>query len=124
MTLGLVECWWDRQNQQYVEFNSEFVKLADSDRFTFRRLDYPEAYQFTRESLELLNRCGDRHVLLTTSPVPDRAHVLGRRRHRRKYLLESGIAGCSRQDRGRSALDRLLPVVRERDADEAAGGLG
>jgi tetratricopeptide (TPR) repeat protein len=68
MTLGLVECWWDRISEQYVEFYPDFLRYKD--RFVFRRLDYPEAYQFTRDSLELLGSDTARRVLLTTSPVP------------------------------------------------------
>jgi tetratricopeptide (TPR) repeat protein len=70
MTLGLIECWWDREQEQYVEFQPGFAKLAAPDRFVFRRLDYPEAYRYVKEALELLNPNGDKRVLLTTSPVP------------------------------------------------------
>jgi hypothetical protein len=67
ITLGLIECWFDRQTGQYVEFGPFLRKHNDGGRFVFRRLGFNEAYDFTNHALDLL---GPRNVLLTTSPVP------------------------------------------------------
>jgi hypothetical protein len=70
ITLGLVECWWDRKSGQYVEMSAALGEHNDDDRFVFRRLDYPECHAFTAQSIELLNSAGDKDILITTSPVP------------------------------------------------------
>ena len=67
ITLGLIECWFDRKTGQYVEFGPFMRKHNDGGRFVFRRLGFHEAYDFTNHALDLL---GARNVLLTTSPVP------------------------------------------------------
>jgi tetratricopeptide (TPR) repeat protein len=67
ITLGLIECWFDRKTGQYVEFGPFMRKHNDGGRFVFRRLGFNEAYDFTAKALDLL---GPRNVLLTTSPVP------------------------------------------------------
>lgn len=68
ITLGLTECWWDRQTEQYVEFDKRFLRTPE--RFEFVRLEYPEAYDLVQQSVDLLVRDGPRPILLTTSPVP------------------------------------------------------
>ncbi|HEX4860554.1 MAG TPA: GSCFA domain-containing protein [Rhizomicrobium sp.] len=67
ITLGLIECWFDRKTEQYVEFGPFLRRHNDGGRFVFRRLGFNEAYDFTRRALDLL---GARNVLITTSPVP------------------------------------------------------
>ena len=68
ITLGLVETWYDTQTKQYVEFSSHLMEHGN--RFVFRRLDYPECYENIRSAIELLDSCGSRKILLTTSPIP------------------------------------------------------
>jgi hypothetical protein len=70
VTLGLIECWLDTKTGQYVEFSDNLTQHADKDRFVFRRLTFQEAYDFTRNSIDLLGADGKRSVLLTASPVP------------------------------------------------------
>ena len=67
VTLGLIECWFDRQTGQYVEFGPFLRKHNDGGRFVFRRLSFAEAYDFTQRAIALI---GARNVLITTSPVP------------------------------------------------------
>ena len=68
ITLGLVECWWDRTNKMYVEYNRGL--LRNPDRFLFRRLDYPISLDYVQKAIDLLNRDQPIDILLTTSPVP------------------------------------------------------
>jgi hypothetical protein len=68
ITLGLIECWWDRQHQQYVEFSRHLARHPD--RFAFRRLDYPTALDYVQQTVHILNRDRRVPILLTTSPVP------------------------------------------------------
>lgn len=70
ITLGLIECWLDRASGQYVEFGPYMRSRNAGKRFAFKRLDFTEALDFTRRSLELLLADGPRNVLITTSPVP------------------------------------------------------
>lgn len=70
ITLGLIECWWDRKTQSYVEFSNEFRRHAEDDRFSFRQLDFPTAYDFIKKTIDLLSPNGERPILLTTSPIP------------------------------------------------------
>ena len=70
VTLGLIECWLDRANGQYVEFGPYMRRHNAGNRFVFRRLTFNEAYEFTKKTLDLLNADGPRNVLITTSPVP------------------------------------------------------
>ena len=69
ITLGLVECWWDRTNKIYVEYNRGL--LRNPERFLFRRLDYPISLDYVQKAIDLINQdiaCSD--ISLTTSPVP------------------------------------------------------
>ena len=66
VTLGLVECWWDRETGEAVESSIHF---KGSDRFVFRRLRYVESLEHTNAALDLLLEGGVRNVLITTSPV-------------------------------------------------------
>lgn len=70
ITLGLVECWWDSRAGQYIEMSAMLADYNQDSRFSFRRLDYPECYDFTKRSIDLLNGGGEKHILITTSPVP------------------------------------------------------
>jgi len=70
MTLGYVECWYDRKFDQYIEFNPRLAEHNSDNRFCFKRLDYPEAYKYIRDVVTLLNGDGAKPILLTTSPVP------------------------------------------------------
>jgi tetratricopeptide (TPR) repeat protein len=68
ITLGLIECWWDRQQQTYVEFNRHLIRHPD--RFAFRRLDYPAALEFVRQTIDIVSQDRPIPILMTTSPVP------------------------------------------------------
>jgi tetratricopeptide (TPR) repeat protein len=68
MTLGLIECWWDKSTGDAVEMNPLF--RSAQDRFVFRRLTFAEAYDYTTRVLDLFREGGTRNVLITTSPVP------------------------------------------------------
>ena len=70
VTLGLIECWLDKETGQYVEFSDNLTQHADKNRFVFKRLTFQEAYEFTRKSIDLLGAGGKTNVLLTASPVP------------------------------------------------------
>ena len=70
MTLGYVECWYDRKFEQYIEFNPRLAELNSDNRFCFKRMDYPEAYKYIHDVVTLLNGDRTKPILLTTSPVP------------------------------------------------------
>lgn len=70
ITLGLVECWWDAKVGQYIEMSGALAEYNQDNRFRFRRLDYPECLDFTRQSIDLLNGAGAKRILITTSPIP------------------------------------------------------
>src|SRR6201999_2643120 len=73
ITPGLAECWYDNQEQIYIQHMPPMrAMMADKDRFVFKRLRYPEAYDWVRKSIELINSLGtpNKRILITTSPVP------------------------------------------------------
>ncbi len=70
VTLGLIECWLDRETGQYVEFGPYLRRHNGTGRFAFRRLTFSEAYDFTRKAIDLIGANGPRNVLITASPVP------------------------------------------------------
>jgi hypothetical protein len=80
ITLGLIEVWYDLENECYVNepLNFEKVYLEDeklrkhfAERFVFRVLDFSETYSATYEIFSLLkNNCIDNtKAILTVSPV-------------------------------------------------------
>ncbi len=70
ITLGLIECWLDRKTGQYVEFSEHFRKHNANNRFVFKRLNFQETYDLTKQSIDLVGANGNANVLLTVSPVP------------------------------------------------------
>lgn len=72
MTLGLVECWFDRQTGYYLNVAPRPSLLKDfPDRFELHVLSYDEAYEHLDKALTLLKKHNpDQHVILTVSPVP------------------------------------------------------
>ncbi len=71
VTLGLVECWFDLEDQIYLNnFPTSRIANAAPTRFEFRRLGVEASLNFISKMLELM--CGDsnRKVVLTVSPVP------------------------------------------------------
>jgi tetratricopeptide (TPR) repeat protein len=70
ITLGFIECWLDRATGQYVQFGTYLRKHNGGNRFAFKRLNFKEAYEYTRKSIDLIDETGTKPVLITTSPVP------------------------------------------------------
>jgi len=68
MTLGLIEAFWDRENQAYVLIPPNLLGRG-SGRFEFERLTFSESYGFINKALDLLDSTGAKKHLITTSPV-------------------------------------------------------
>lgn len=70
ITLGMIETWWDKATQSYVEWTPALSRYKDQDRFSFCRLNYSQCHDYVTRCLELLEQqdkpC---RILLTTSPV-------------------------------------------------------
>jgi tetratricopeptide (TPR) repeat protein len=71
VTLGLIECWLDEKSGLFVQFDPRFLARKDRDRFSFVQLDFNESHQFVSKTIKLLENSGCKHILLTTSPVPN-----------------------------------------------------
>lgn len=71
ITLGLVEAWYDRADNIYLN-EAPPRKLLDTDpgRFELHQLGVPEARDMVFQMLERLLENGRRKVILTVSPVP------------------------------------------------------
>jgi hypothetical protein len=70
ITLGLVEAWFDRVHQVYLNrMPPHEVMRREPTRFLFRRMDLFEAYPLLEKAIAALVR-RRKNVLLTVSPVP------------------------------------------------------
>jgi len=80
LTLGLIEVWYDRETNTYINEPLNFVKYYEdneslqrqfADRFVFRILNFSEAYAAMHEVFTLIKQvCPDPRAILTVSPVP------------------------------------------------------
>jgi len=73
LTLGLVEAWYDKKIQKYMNLNpSKSATLLEPDRFEMHILDYDDVKKCLIRIHELLSKFGhpDVKVIVTTSPVP------------------------------------------------------
>lgn len=73
MTLGLVELWWDKHNELYLNTAPlPSILNNEPDRFALHVLSYEECYGFLRRALEIAIKHGrdDLNIILTVSPVP------------------------------------------------------
>lgn len=78
ITLGLIEDWWDSANQIHLNSTPDMGMIRKyPGRFLFNHMDFEQALKRTVNSLELLNRDGERNILLTVSPVPLRRSFTG-----------------------------------------------
>jgi hypothetical protein len=77
ITLGLIECWYDREAGRYINFAPIFGSsdqrtqlITDSDRFNFRVLSYEENMQNLDEIYDLLvEKNPNVKIIVTISPV-------------------------------------------------------
>jgi hypothetical protein len=73
ITLGLTECWYDRQSQLYLN-TAPRRQLVRSfpDRFELHVLNYAETHDFLKRTMTLIRERGlpEVRVILTVSPVP------------------------------------------------------
>jgi len=72
ITLGQIECWWDRETDAVIDSSlAKAVLDAFPGRFAFKLLSLTECRETVYETLELLQRHNpDQRYILTTSPVP------------------------------------------------------
>ncbi|RII40063.1 hypothetical protein DL237_05115 [Pseudooceanicola sediminis] len=71
VTLGLVEAWYDRDAEVYLnEAPSRKLLTAHPDRFLFRQLNMSQCQDLVFDMLDHLVAGGRRKVVLTVSPVP------------------------------------------------------
>lgn len=73
LTLGLVEVWYDRQNDMYLNSTlPRFFLERDPERYVLRALDYSDCRNGLEELWELLHHHGrpDVEIFLSVSPVP------------------------------------------------------
>lgn len=81
ITLGLVEAWWDKVNQCYINqtfrlekhvTDNEALKEAFHDRFEFHQLSFEDVKAGTLEMINLIKHHAqpDCRIILTVSPVP------------------------------------------------------
>lgn len=68
ITLGLIEAWWDKVSQSYVEFDTPWARRSDRDRLEFEKLSFETCKDYVDRTLKLVLN-GQRRVLITTSPV-------------------------------------------------------
>ncbi len=70
LTLGLTECWYDTENNLWLNRAPPLdEQTLNSNRFQFRKLDYNECIQTLDTALSMLNDLGIK-VVITVSPVP------------------------------------------------------
>lgn len=78
VTLGLTECWYDLELQDYINFvpnlaavgNKKKPLLSDPGRFEFRVLDHDENMEYLERLFALLKRHNPScHIIVTVSPV-------------------------------------------------------
>jgi hypothetical protein len=71
ITLGLVECWWDRQSRCYLnKAPSRALVTREQGRFEFHQMDVPAVYDRMSKAIGLLQSVSRARILLTVSPVP------------------------------------------------------
>ena len=71
ITLGLVECWWDREARCYLnKAPSRALVQREPTRFEFRQMDVPQVYGRMSKAIGLLQEASRARILLTVSPVP------------------------------------------------------
>lgn len=72
VTLGLVEAWYDRESQLYINRMPQGAARRPevADRFELRVLDANTAYNLMAGALQKALGAGLKQVLLTVSPVP------------------------------------------------------
>jgi GSCFA family len=73
LTLGLVEVWYDRRTEMYLNATlPQFLMQRDPQRYVLRVLDYTDCLNGLEEAWELLRRHGraDAEIFLSVSPVP------------------------------------------------------
>ncbi|MFC6582307.1 GSCFA domain-containing protein [Sulfitobacter aestuariivivens] len=70
ITLGLIETWYDKQDELYLNEapGVRFVR-KNPDRFEFRQMGYEECSSVVNKMLQRLTDLGKK-VVLTVSPVP------------------------------------------------------
>lgn len=71
ITLGLVECWWDRAHRCYLnKAPSKAFVMREPERFEFHQMDVPEVHARMSRAIGLLREVTKARILLTVSPVP------------------------------------------------------
>lgn len=73
LTLGTLECWYDRETGRYIEQFPAGPELKSlRGRFEFRLLGFEDAMAFITRTLELIQTIGTprKHIVVTVSPVP------------------------------------------------------
>jgi hypothetical protein len=102
VTMGFVECWFDNTTGLAIH-RSPFAPamLRDKPRFSFRLLDYAEAYEATSAMVKILAANGnrDKKILITVSPVPIFATFSG---------MDIVAANCFNKSLLRTVAQRLL----------------
>jgi hypothetical protein len=78
ITLGLVEAWFDRKSQLYLNQWPKIKALnSDADRYCLHRLDPAASYALLERAIAALIHAGVNKILLTLSPVPLQATFAG-----------------------------------------------
>jgi len=71
LTLGLVETWYDKLHDCYLnKAPSKHSIAAQPGRFFFRRMDVEDVLDRMARCIRLVNENGPKKILLTVSPVP------------------------------------------------------
>jgi hypothetical protein len=71
ITLGLVEAWFDNDNDVFLNRMPDTTLLEKyPDQYSFRRLDVRESFSLLDKALQGLISSGIDKILLTVSPVP------------------------------------------------------
>lgn len=71
ITLGLVECWYDKKYECYLnKAPSKSLVDAEGARFEFHRLDLEDVYERISNAVDIMLKIGAKKVLITVSPVP------------------------------------------------------
>jgi hypothetical protein len=71
ITLGLVECWWDRAHRCYLnKAPSKAFVSREPERFEFHQMDVPSVHARMSRAIGLLREVTKARILLTVSPVP------------------------------------------------------
>lgn len=71
ITMGLVECWFDRLHGCYLNrAPSKKLVQREPGRFEFHYMDLDDVYRRMTRALQALESRGQKRVVLTVSPVP------------------------------------------------------